>query len=228
MKASTLIQPDAISYTSALQCLSKSADPEAPLRAQNLLDELTAKYKATEDPDLMPNSRTFTMAILTFAKNHGDVVEARRLLNQLTDLYETTLDPQLRPTEYPYNYVLNCAANAHTDQQRAFTVAAKTFQDMRKSQLVTPDSFTYAFWIKCCNNLIPNGDLRTKCVSFAFQECRKGGLVTNEVLTRLFQGSPPRIVDQLLELPRSGTSYRTLTVRDLPPSWSRNASKRRA
>jgi pentatricopeptide repeat protein len=227
MKASTFIEPDTISYTSTLECLSKSANPKAPVRAQHLLDELTAKYEATKDPDLMPNLRTFTMAILAFSKNHGNVVEARRLLSQLTDLYEVTLDPQLKPSEYPYNYVLNCAANAQADQQRAFAVATDTFQEMRKSSLVTPDSFTYAFWIKCCNNLIPSGDLRNKCVSLAFEECRRGGLVTNEVLTRLFQGSPPRIVDQLLELPRTGTSYRTLTVGDLPPSWSRNTSSKR-
>jgi pentatricopeptide repeat protein len=228
MKASTLIRPDNISYTSVIECLSKSADPIAPQRAQDLLDELTELYRTTQDPSVMPNARTFTMAILAFSKNHGDAVQARRLLCRLTDLFGATNDPKLRPNEYPYNYVLNCAANAQSDQPRALAVATETFQEMRKSPLVQPDCFSYAFWIKCCNNLIPDGDLRIKCVSFAFEECRKGGLVSNEVLTRLFQGTPPRVVDQLLELPQGGMNYRTLSVQDLPPSWSRNAARERS
>jgi pentatricopeptide repeat protein len=226
MKDSNAIEPDTISYTSVLECLSKSADPNAPQHAQELLDEVTCRYEATKDPNLMPNLRTFTMAILTFSKNHGSVAQARGLLTRLTKLYAETDDPQLEPSEYPYNYVLNCAANAQLDQDRAFAIATETFQEMRKSPLVRPDSFTYAFWLKCCNNLLPVGDLRTKCVSFAFDECRKAGLVSNEVLTRLFQGTPPRAVDQLLELPKKGTNYRTLTVNDLPPAWSRNAARR--
>jgi len=83
--------------------------------------------------------------------------------------------------------------------------------------------------------LLPAGsDLRNKCIAYAFDECKKAGLVTQELLTRLFQGSPPQLVQEVLEwndtklyARRKSTqlSYREITVQDLPSSWSRNGSK---
>ena len=237
--------PDQVSYTSVLECLAKSSVSSltAPQEAEALLDEAFALYNQTGDPAHMPNARTFTMVILTLAKNHGSVRKARDLLTQLVQLYEQTGDPQLRPNEYAYNYVLNCAANTispvtdldNSAAAEAFRIATATYQEMRKSKLVYPDSYTYAFWLKCCNNLLPAGsELRAKCIAYAFEECKKAGLVTQELLTRLFQGSPPRLVQEVLEwkdtklhLRRKSTqlSYRDITVQDLPSSWSRNGSK---
>ena len=246
-------RPDIISYTSAIECISKSSDPEAPALAEKLLGEAIERYKKTGDPALMPNLRTYTMAIQTLAKNNGSVVQARALLTRLLEQYEKEKDPKLKPNTYPYNYVLNCAANTLDDKFEAFQIASQTFQEMRKSKHVRPDSYSYAFWLKCCNNLLDRGtDLRIKCVQFAFEECKSKGLVTNEVLARLFQGNPPQLVDALLELEPSSSSetssgssdqkkkplaslsrqagivsYRNLRVQDLPPSWSRNTKRQR-
>jgi hypothetical protein len=227
MKASNFCQPDIITITSVMECLSKSADPGAPARAESLLQEAFETYRKNSDPELMPNLRTFTMAIFTLAKNHGCIVKARALLTQLVELYESTNDPQLLPNEYPYNYVLNCAANTLENKLEAFQIATRTYQEMRQSDIVRPDSFTYAFWLKCCNNLLPPGDVRTKCVSYAFEECKKDGLVTKEVLTRIFQGNPPELVDQLLDIANNSQRlpYRSIQLKDLPPGWSRNGSK---
>jgi pentatricopeptide repeat protein len=226
MKASSKCQPDIISYTSVLECLSKSADPIAAQQAEDLLDEAYQRYEKTGDPALMPNLRTFTMTILTLAKNHGSVVKARALLTRLVEQHAKTKNPLLKPNEYPFNYVLNCAANTLENQQQAFQIATLTYQEMRQSKTVNPDSFTYAFWLKCCNNLLPESDLRTKCVSYAFEECKKEGLVTNEVLTRLFQGNRPTVVNLLLENETNRAPYRSVKVQDLPPAWSRRNARR--
>ena len=98
MKASTKCQPDNISYTSILECLSKSNDPSAPDQAQSLLQEAFDLYAKTGNPSHRPNLRTFTMAILTLAKNGGSPQDARVLLQQLLDLYKETKDPQLGRT----------------------------------------------------------------------------------------------------------------------------------
>jgi pentatricopeptide repeat protein len=219
------IEPDAVTYACVLECLSKSEDPTAPEHAEKLLEELFQQFETTNNPDHMPNLRTFTMAILTFARNNGSVKKARGLLTRLLDLYETTRDPHLRPSAYPYNYVLNCAANALDNKTEAFHIATQTYQGLRKSEIVRPDSFTYAFWLKCCNNLLPLGELRDKCVTFAFEECKKEGLVTKVALTRLLHANRPELVNKLLELNQSSERipYRSLRVTDLPPSWSRNA-----
>jgi hypothetical protein len=226
MEASTThVHADIISYTSVMECYANSADPNASLAAVELLE--TCFEKSTKDPSLRPNLRTFTMAILALARcpRQGNALKARELLTRLVELYERTGDASLKPNEYPYNYVLNCAANTMgPDKLDAFSIATKTFQEMRNSTLVQPDSFTYAFWVKACNNLLPpRSELHTKCVSFAFEECKKDGFVTNEVLTRLQQGSSANVIQSLLGSNTKG--YRNLQVQDLSPSWSRNTKR---
>lgn len=232
MKQSEFCQPDVVSYTSVIECLSKSTDPQAAEKAEELLSEAFQRYQETKVDSLRPNARTFTMVILTLARTNGSAVKARALLGKLLELYEETKDPSLKPNEYAYNYVLNCAANTIDESKKveAFQIATLTYQEMRKSKLVRPDSFTYAFWFKCCNNLLPSGDLRKKCVEYSFEECKKEGLVSNEVLLRLSQGNPPQLVDKLLDLPenervrgakRSGFR-RVFKMQDLPRVWSRN------
>ena len=205
MKQSThsMCQPDIISYTSTLECIAQSSDPTASELADELLQEVKMRYATTNDVQLRPNLRTFTMTIQTLARNNGNIVRARELLTELVEEYERSgYDPQLKPNTYPYNYVLNCAANTMDPDQRlhAFQVATQTYQEMRQSKILHPDSFSYAFWLKCCNNLLDRGPLRTKAMMYAFEECKRDGLVSSEVLTRLLQGCPKDVVANLLEL----------------------------
>ena len=232
MKQSKSYKPDIITMTSVMECLSKSSSSDAPKQALALLDDAVLQYEKKQKQYLMPNVRIFSMAILTLSLNQGKVADARRLLNQLVDLYEETKHEDLRPNEYPYNYVLNCAANSQTEdkqmKEKIFRMATQTYKEMRQSSYVEPDSFTYGFWLKCCNNLLYDMDLRSKCVSYAFNECKQGGLLTDEILTRLYQGSPPALVNEVLEL-NQGTSpnYRvgSLQIKDLPIDWSRNVRR---
>mmetsp|Transcript_37111 Transcript_37111/g.77114 ORF Transcript_37111/g.77114 Transcript_37111/m.77114 type:complete len:979 (-) Transcript_37111:210-3146(-) len=232
MNQSDLYKPDIITMTSVMECLSKSSSPHACQQALGLLRDVSAQYDATKLPDLMPNVRIFSMAILTLSHNQGSVEDARNLLTELVDLYEETKHEDLRPNAYPYNYVLNCAANSLSKDMKAqhFRVATQTYKEMRKSPYVQPDSFTYGFWLKCCNNLLDDMELRAKCVAYAFEECKQHGLLTNEVLTRLYQGSKPDLVDQVLELEdhdhKNGPYRTSLRVADLPPAWSRNSSRK--
>jgi hypothetical protein len=234
MQGTEAAKPDIITYTSVIECFSKSSDPHAAEVSLDLLQQASELYKASGNPKLMPNLRTYTMVILALSKSPvpKNVHTARGLLVELVELYEETKEEVLRPNEYPYNYVLNCAANCMgTTQEKiaAFQISSRTYNDLRKSDLVSPDSFTYAFWFKSCNNLLPEGELRTKCVTFAFEQCKLDGLVTAEVLQRLLAGTPSAVLSTLLDIPpaTSPTVYRTMDVDELPPDWSRNAAKRR-
>lgn len=122
--------------------------------------------------------------------------------------------------------MLNCAANTlMEDKLDAFRVATQTYQEMRKSPYVKPDSFTYAFWFKCCNNLLPpDSELKSKCIFHVLEQCKKDGLLSNAVLNRLQRGISPSDLEQWLELPRRDKkTLRSLKVNSLPVSWSRNA-----
>jgi Pentatricopeptide repeat domain len=230
MKRSDLYPPDIITYTSVMECCSKSLDRDMRAHVTALLEEVQQLYSDTKDAALMPNLRTYTVAI----QNHENVAEARSLLNQLLSQYELTLDERLKPNAYPYNYVINCAANTvgtDSEKQAAFQIAAETFQSVRGSKILSPDSYTYAFWIKCCNNLLRSekeGDLRSKCISFAFEECKQRGLVTNEVLQRL-QANSQSLVTKLLPMATDNkqtmTSRRIVQVEDVPRAWCREANR---
>lgn len=229
MQASGTCKPDIISYTSVIECFSKSSDSEASEIGMELLEQASDLYEATGDESIMPNLRTYTMAIRAVSTNPTlkNVQTTRNLLLQLVHLYAETQNEELRPSAYPYNYVLNCAANCvgtEGDKMKAFQTAAKTYVEMRQSDIIEPDSFTYAFWFKCCNNLLPDGALRTKGVAYAFEQCRIDGLVASETLRRMLAGTPPEVVTSLLDIPRDTPRavYRKTTLDDVPASWSRN------
>jgi hypothetical protein len=227
------VAPDIITVTSVMECLSKASDNQAPQLAQSLLQDAFDRYKESGDSRDRPNLRTFTMAILTLCKNHGSVVQARQLLDQLIALYEETKDPSLEPNAYPYNYVLNCAATTVTDDPlQSFQIATQTFRELRQAKLV--DSYTYAFWFKCCVHLVTDDALRLKCIKYAFDECKRDGLVTPEVLARLFQALPRSVVlGDMLEgkvdkvSATASSPYAPVAVHDLPAEWSRGAAQRK-
>ena len=202
--------PDIISFTSCLECLAQphcSLPNPAGLAAQ-LLHEAGERYRVLahaqpEREDLeqyRPNLRTYTMAIQTLANHGGSAQQARDWLTQLCDEYQRTKLPSLQPNTYPYNYVLNCAANTVGEdgsserQLEAFQIATQTFQEMRHSSetnnhsAIEPDSFSYAFWLKCCHKLLsPGSDFQRQCAQLAWKECQNRELVTEHVLQRYRQ-----------------------------------------
>jgi hypothetical protein len=215
LQSSEFCCPDIISYTSAIECFSKSKDPAAAEASLELFEEVRQVYANKEDAKMMPNVRTYTMVILSLTKNPilKHVVKARDMLDELNDLYTATNDPNLRPNAYPYNYVLSCAAACvgdADDKLKAFHIATATLNALRKSDFASPDSYTYSFWFKACLSLLPECDLKKKAIAYSFDQCKKEGLVSNEVVRRL-KGAA-NVVD----------IEPTTMKQDLPPSWSRN------
>ncbi|CAJ1955301.1 unnamed protein product [Cylindrotheca closterium] len=224
--------PDIITYTSVIECCSKSSDPHAAEIGLELFEEANDLYRGTGDKGIMPNLFSYTVTIRALSTNPTpeNVRIARDLLEKLVATYAETLDDSLCPTTYPFNYVINCAANcvgSHDEKLRAFKIAAKTYNEIRSSEIIQPDSFTYAFWFKCCNNLLPEGDIRTKGLTFAFEQCKRSGLVSSEALRRLLAGTPSKLATSLLGIPfnTSPLVYRQYTLEDFPPGWSRNVRK---
>lgn len=230
LQGSQFCSPDIISYTSVIESLSKSQDPSASERCLELFNEVWQLYQEREDPALKPNLRTYTMVLLSLTKTPtlDNVLQARELLTQLEERYKENNDPQLKPNAYPYNYVLNCAASCVGnvgEKLKAFQVATETYNAMRKTDFIKADSYTYSFWIKAANNLLPEGELRGKCISLSFEQCKKEGLVNQAVLRRLLAGTPVDVVNDILQVDNGSgkTNYRRTTIDKLPPQWSRNA-----
>eukprot|EP00536_Pseudo-nitzschia_multiseries_P016341 jgi/Psemu1/292479/fgenesh1_pg.1080_\ len=229
LELSRFCDPDIISYTTAIECFSKSTDPSAAERSLDLFYDAWRIYQEKENPKMKPNLRTYTMVILSLSKNPTleNIVKARDLLSQLNELYNKTKDSELRPNAYPYNYLLNSAASCvgdAGDKLKAFKIAAQTYNEVRTSDYISPDSYTYAFWFKLCNHLLPEGDLRKKSITYSFEQCKKDGMLSRAVLERLLKGTPHDILSEILELESrpSSSSYKQIKLGDLPPTWSRN------
>jgi len=229
IEISQFCKPDIISYTTVIECFSKSSDPAAADQSLDLFYEAQQIYQEKGDPDMMPNLRTYTMVILSLSKAPTlvNIMKSRDLLSQLNDLYNESKDPLLRPNAYPYNYLLLSAASCigdAGDKLKAFQLAAKTYNDIRVSKQFSPDSYTYAFWFKLCNHLLPEGELRRKSITYSFEQCKKDGMLSKAVLERLVSGTPNDILSDLLETKsmKSSTMYKKIQLSDLPPNWSRN------
>jgi hypothetical protein len=229
LQGSHFCSPDIISYTSVIESISKSNDPRAPERCLYLFNEVCDLYQEKKMSVLKPNLRTYTMVLLSLTKipTFKNVLRARTLLNQLEERFENSKDPQLQPNAYPYNYVLNCAASCignSGEKLKSFGVATETYNTMRKSDFVNPDSYTYSFWIKASNNLLPEGELRRKCISLSFEQCKRDGLVNSAVLRRLLAGTPVDVIGEVLRTENNAPPgrFRNMTLEDLPPQWSRN------
>jgi hypothetical protein len=227
MKKSDLVEPDTITYTTAMECLTKSPDTDfAADKALELLAEIQSLYETTQKSSIMPNSRTFTMAILALTRSTraDNVILARKLLDELNQLYEEKQDKALCPTAHAYNYVINSAANTFGDRIEAFKIAVRTYQELRdQSRLdIRPDSYTYAFWLKACNQLLPsNSPIYRKVVTLSFAQCCKEGMVSREVLARLKQGQLSYgELGQVLGC--DSRDVKRCSIEDLPLSWTRN------
>lgn len=235
MQTSNNCRPDIITFTSVIECFSKSKDPEAFDIAVDLLRQAAAIYEETQDSQVRPNVLTYSLTISAANTNPTlrNIERARELLSEILNLCDEFSDGSLGPLNaYPFNYVLNCASSCignDKDKLRAFQIAAQTYNDIRKRENAQPDSYTYAFWFKCCNNLLaPESELRAKGLTLAFEQCKVDGLVSAETLRRIMYGTPPHLAKSILNVdPDMSTyDYRALTIDDLPANWSRNIQSR--
>ena len=85
-----------------------------------------------------------------------------------------------------------------------------------------PDSYTYAFFLKACNSLLPLGTMRYDIIARTFSECCDDGHLSDEAIERLRRGVPP---DMARELLGGSGDYRRAGVDDLPKGWSCNVPR---
>lgn len=162
-------------------------------------------------------------------------------------ILERMKEKQVLPNAFTYNYIINCAAECMSDHSSnariSFEVAVRAFQELRSLDDAAadtvdtdnkPDSFTYAFMLKACNNLLPIGSsLHIKTVTQTFRECCRKGHLNRLVLDRLYNGmTTEKFFDAIGIPPPTLSSSRrrecSVDLDDLPREWSRNVRNGRA
>ena len=225
-------KPDLICYSIVIDSFANSRLPEASSVAYRLLNALETKREAGDD-SMKANDRVYTAVILSLVHSPflDDGESDKRINNsqRAWSILERMQKNDVKPNAFTYNYIINCAAenNDAEDQKISFEIALRAFQALRSSEVDRPDSFTFAFMIKACNNLIPAGSLRTKIILQTFNECCKAGYVNDTILNRLWQGvTREEFYHIVQEKPKRDVAYHPkspIQVANLPSAWSKNS-----
>lgn len=248
-------KPDLICYGIVMDAFANSRLPEAGSISYRLLGALESKYESG-DFSMKPNTRIYTAVIQSlihsqFIGSIGECEDARahRWINNAQvalHILERMKEKNVSPNSFTYNYIINCAAECKSDKlseaRASFEVAVRAFQELRclhsdsKDENMhtdaCPDSFTYAFMMKACNNLLPIGSsLHIKTLTHTFRECCRKGYLNNAILDRLYNGaSSEKHFFEIIDInPSQSSSHRrkefSCDIQDLPLSWSRNVKK---
>lgn len=247
-------KPDLVCYSIVIDAFANSRLPEASSVALRLLRAVETKFDAG-DESMKPNTRIYTAVILSLVhspfiageENDDDdgVFAGKRISSNALrawSILEKMKANHVPPNSFTYNYIINAAAESAEDQRSSFEVAVRAFQEIRKSKTTKhtdmkdgiqdpchPDSFTFSFMIKACNNLLPSGPLRTEVISQVFRECCRSGYLNDAILDRAWRGLSPETFYLLVEKnslttpPKVGNvpSKPPIAIAALPSSWSR-------
>lgn len=220
-------RPNTVSYNAVLHAHSRSGQPGSATRAQTILEYMIR----SRNPDIEPDVYSFTSVLNALAKSKDPqkATKCQQLLDVLLDLYQKTNRATLRPSEISFNTVLNAAAFSSSgttqEQQRtALQVAVGTFTKLRNfdpTGKIKPDTISYGNLIKCCANLMPQGNARSDMAVKVFEQCCRDGmvgeLVWNEIRRAVTPTSLLPVIPKAL-LERKG-NLGSVDVSDLPRNW---------
>lgn len=243
-------KPDLICYSIVMDAFSNSRLPDASNVALRLLNAVEAKYEAGDD-SMKPNTRIYTAAIssLIHSSFTGDEEDSENPSNMTNaqrawSILERMKKNGVVPNSFTYNNIINCASEAGQDaneQRVAFEIAIRAFQELRLASgagpasdecnvdLRHPNSYTFAFMLKACQRLLPDGSLRKKVMAQTFKECCKSGCLNDAVLDRLYGGTDPDLFYELVMVDPSPANRKKgahgngapVQANELPLAWSR-------
>jgi pentatricopeptide repeat protein len=145
------VQPNVISYSTVLDAWAKSPHPEAPDRAQAILDHMrTSKTNTT----LRPNAISYTTVMKAYAR-HGRAEDAERLLQEM--LEDDSL-PQ--PDHYTFSSVLFAWSKSKSPNaaERAEWILVR-MQELYEAKLLKqpPNVICYSNVLACWAQ-VPDGE----------------------------------------------------------------------
>lgn len=254
-------KPDLVCYSIVIDAFANSRLPEASDVALRLLRALETKDKEG-DATMKPNTRVYTAVILSLVNSpfvgsgneNDDASQSENRLNNAQkawSILQRMKRNNVLPNSFTYNYIINCASQAprqdEEHQRTSFEIAIRAFQELRKTSTSEeinkkdgeprhPDSFTYAFMLKACTNLLPHGAFRTKVMTQTFLECCRSGYLNDAVLGRLRQGVSTEDFYEMIDLPlptyydgyQKISSGNDVQAKDLPDAWSRSNNSKMA
>ena len=149
--------------------------------------------------------------------------KAPRAYKMLLDMEERGKDGEasLAPNTQSYGTLLkvcNRAAvgNSPKRKDEALRIALMTFEKLRKNPNVAIDPYKYAPLFAVIGTT-SKGEKYEKLTREVFRLCCADGVLNDKQLEKLRRFTPKELFQKLV-----GTNASHVTVRDLPPEWSKN------
>eukprot|EP00551_Chaetoceros_affinis_P007013 CAMPEP_0203684946 /NCGR_PEP_ID=MMETSP0090-20130426/48295_1 /ASSEMBLY_ACC=CAM_ASM_001088 /TAXON_ID=426623 /ORGANISM="Chaetoceros affinis, Strain CCMP159" /LENGTH=603 /DNA_ID=CAMNT_0050554129 /DNA_START=238 /DNA_END=2049 /DNA_ORIENTATION=+ len=217
------LRPDKITYTNIIDAIARSRSPAGAQMALLLLETMETKYQ-NGDRDVKPSAQTYSCTLLSLLNsNMGNKhIIAQNIPKRMRDL-------GVEPNAFTWNYIIHVASMVDGNEERkmeAFKVALGAFQTLRKSEDHDTDSFTYTFFLKAINHLMPQSVMRSSIIKETFLECAKEGKVNDQVLSRLVWAVPQEEAREIIG-PVRISDIRNIKAHHVPKAWGRKNVYRR-
>ena len=167
------IAPDTVSFSTVMDCVAKSKEPNKARRTRALLDRLEHLYRESGRRDLRSTTISYNTVLNACAFSAlGTSEEERREAMTIAVRTFGSMD-----SSYPSRYSSKYAG-------------------------VAPDTVTYGNMLKCIANLVPKGDVRNSMAITVFNKCCDDGLVGPLVWNEVRRAVPMKLLHDTLGLKR--------------------------
>lgn len=141
------VRPDVVAFTKVISAWARSRRPDAPDRAEALLNRMIDIANVEGREDVRPNTFTYNALINAFARR-GLVVKAEEYLAKMQEL-----SANVDADRITYNSVINAYASSRKAKKEGGQRALELFEEMKSNESINkPDSITYGSVIKCLTN----------------------------------------------------------------------------
>ena len=217
-------RPNTISFTAVIDAWAKSGDKNAYEHASKLFQQMQSMGKAAEPNSVTHNSLINALAVSSVPDK---ATKALDILLEMTNMANKG-NRDVAPTIITYSAVVKACARAPGNREakrKALRVALETFDKLRRtSQLASADPMVYdPLFITIAN--ASKGKEYAKVATQVFNFCCEDGVLNDYILGNLRRNSPRDVFENLVGRRASGRG--DVSVKDLPPEWSRNAKMRR-
>ncbi len=217
------LRPDKITYTNIIDAIARSRSPTGAEMALSLLEKMETKYQ-NGDRHIQPSAQTYSCTLLSLLNSNMDNkhIIAQNIPKRMKEI-------GVDPNAFTWNYIIHVASMVGGNEQKkmeAFKVALGAFQALRKSEEHNTDSYTYTFFLKAINHLMPQSVMRSSIIKETFLECVNEGKVNDQVLSRLVFAIPQEEAREIIG-PIRISDIRNVKAHHVPRDWGRNVYKKK-
>jgi len=231
-------RPNAYCYGSAMDCISKFAEKDSiftqaePLLRRMIDNQQSQNHEGDENKN-KPESYTvvFNTALKAIQKSpvmRKDEV-ATKFMDLMMEVNSNTTNQTIRahPSTQTYSLFIRACAFAKGDpseKKAAFHKAMDALQDLRRSDRLRPDTYTYPAIFRAGEELLDTSSSSEdlELIRNLFTMCCEDGLVSDLLLNNMKNFLPKDFLSLLWNTENDPSK---VNVRDLPAEWRKHRNQ---